>query len=181
MKTFSIKLNRRHKAALFLTLIAVGAGLLLGIDAKQIFGIILLGAAFAWALGTDSRLVHWLFVATGLTVMLFPFGLECHERYKANARYKSDIAAWKAAKITDLVPIEPKKDSISPPPPGFIPETAPGQKFTIEPPEYILPDYKPKPFRPFQTLAENWWFEVSGILTVGVGLGLIFAVRPQPK
>ena len=47
-----MKLNWRHKAGLFLTLVAVGCGLFLECSAKQAVGIALLGIAFAWLIGS---------------------------------------------------------------------------------------------------------------------------------
>lgn len=47
-------LNRRHKAILFLTLVASGCGLLLGAELKETLGFILLGGACAWAIGSDA-------------------------------------------------------------------------------------------------------------------------------
>jgi len=41
-----MKLNSRHGAGLFLTLVAVGCGLFLECSAKQAIGIALLGTAF---------------------------------------------------------------------------------------------------------------------------------------
>jgi uncharacterized membrane protein len=66
-------LNRRHKVALFLTLLAAGASLVLNMSAKQTAGVVLLGLAFAWAFGSNSRAVHVLFIALG--VLLITFGM----------------------------------------------------------------------------------------------------------
>ncbi len=73
---FAAKLNRRHKAALCATLICVGLILLLGggappaVGIRPAVGIMFLGMAFSWALGSNSRLVHWLFVVFGLLLLL---------------------------------------------------------------------------------------------------------------
>jgi hypothetical protein len=45
-------LNRRHKAGLLLTLTAVGASLVLDVSAKQTAGVVLLGLAAAWFIGS---------------------------------------------------------------------------------------------------------------------------------
>jgi hypothetical protein len=47
-------LNRRHKAILFLTLVITGCALLAGAELREALGFMLLGAAFAWAIGSDS-------------------------------------------------------------------------------------------------------------------------------
>jgi hypothetical protein len=83
LTTFPPSLNRRHKAALFLALIPVGVGLLLGAGAKQSLGMALLGMAFAWAFGSDSRPVHWLFVVAGTVLAFAPLALQWHERCEA--------------------------------------------------------------------------------------------------
>ncbi len=46
-----MSLNRRHKVGLFLTLVIVGAGLLLDVSVKQSIGIGLLGLASTWFVG----------------------------------------------------------------------------------------------------------------------------------
>lgn len=159
--------------------------------------------------------MHWLWVVSGAIVLLFPLGFDGHEWWKANARYKSAIAAWKAGTFGELVAMDEaspggtpsRRDSGGTPPlpsgykldSGKTPidfsdlggkRVQAGQwtnwgeemyKFSRMSREEVVAHYTPKPFRPFQTLAENWWFEVSGILTVGLGLGLILGVRPQPK
>ncbi len=47
-------LNRRHKALLFITLVITGCSLLLGAELKDALGFLMLGAAFAWAVGSDT-------------------------------------------------------------------------------------------------------------------------------
>ena len=51
-------LNRRHKVLLFMTLVFTGCSLLLGDELRESLGFLLLGIAFAWAVGSDfsSRL-----------------------------------------------------------------------------------------------------------------------------
>jgi len=43
-----IQLNRKHKAGLFLTLIALGIGLLLDADVNVVAGVAVLGVAASW-------------------------------------------------------------------------------------------------------------------------------------
>jgi hypothetical protein len=45
-------LNWRHKAGLFLTVVAVGSGLYLELSVKQAVGIALIGVAFSWLIGS---------------------------------------------------------------------------------------------------------------------------------
>jgi len=65
------KLNRRHRTALCATLICVGLILLLShVGIRPVLGIAFLGIAYAWALGSDDRRVHWLLFAFGLPLLL---------------------------------------------------------------------------------------------------------------
>jgi hypothetical protein len=63
-----------------MTLIAVGVGLLLGAGAKQSLAMTLLGMAFAWAFGSDSRPVHGLFIVAGTVLAFGPLALQWRER-----------------------------------------------------------------------------------------------------
>lgn len=65
-----IQLNRRHKAALCSTLICVGLILLLSPGFRAPVGILLLGIAYTWALGSNIRAVHWLFLGAGVLLLL---------------------------------------------------------------------------------------------------------------
>lgn len=72
-------LNRRNKAAMCATAICVGLILLLSdVGFRAILGITLLGMAFSWALGSNNRFVHWLFVVLGFLLLLDPAGVWYH-------------------------------------------------------------------------------------------------------
>ena len=71
---FPANLNRRRQAALCAMLVCVGLILLLGGKVRDAAGITLLGMAFSWALGSNNRLVHWLFVICGLLLLVIPVG-----------------------------------------------------------------------------------------------------------
>lgn len=47
-------LNRRHRVIVFVTLVLTGSSLLLGAELKQTLGMMFLGLAAAWALGSDA-------------------------------------------------------------------------------------------------------------------------------
>jgi len=70
-----LNLNRRHKVALFLTVLLAGIAALNGAKMMQVVGILLLGLALAWAFGSDSREVHRLFVALGALLACGTAGL----------------------------------------------------------------------------------------------------------
>lgn len=64
------RLNRRHQFALFTVLGIAGIAAVSGATLTQTAGILLLGLAFAWAFGSDSRGVHWSFVVVGIVLVL---------------------------------------------------------------------------------------------------------------
>src|SRR5208282_5596425 len=55
-----LNLNRRHKTGLFLVLVAAGISPFFEASAKQTTGIVLLGLAATWLLGTVSVRLLWL-------------------------------------------------------------------------------------------------------------------------
>jgi len=76
---------------LFLTLIAAGISLLLGAGAAKVIGVALLGIAMAWAFGSNSRAVHWLFFAAGLVLLLGPSSREWYTSSKARKAFKNGL------------------------------------------------------------------------------------------
>jgi len=52
-------LNARHKVVLFLTLVLTGCVLLAGASLKQGLGLLILGAAFSWLIGSRTLLRAW--------------------------------------------------------------------------------------------------------------------------
>lgn len=87
-----LHLNRRHKTALFLTLLAAGTSLLMGADMKQAGGIVLLGVAFAWALGSSNRIVHAMFITIGLFLVVAPFVFDWYAQRERAAAYQQEVA-----------------------------------------------------------------------------------------
>jgi hypothetical protein len=84
-------LNRRHQVGLFIVLVATGLILLLEASAKQTAGIVLLGLAATWLLGSLRLRVLWLifslvaFVA-GIGVAAMPV-LDDWSSFQTRARY----------------------------------------------------------------------------------------------
>lgn len=74
-----IQLNRRHRVALFLTLLAAGLSLVSASGIQITVGIIFIGVAIAWAFGSNSRLVHALFIVCGLLLATVPILFEWNE------------------------------------------------------------------------------------------------------
>jgi hypothetical protein len=70
-----LNLNRRHKVTLFLTVLLAGIAALNRAKMVEVVGIFLLGFALAWAFGSDSRVVHWLFLSMGVLLACGTLGI----------------------------------------------------------------------------------------------------------
>ena len=134
-----MKLNWRHKAGLFLTLVAVGCGLFLECSAKQAVGIALLGIAFAWLIGTLTQrtlVVTYaiLICAVGLYVAVDPVWSDWNSVRNSAAQYDSAIADLRAA-------IKPEwdKGSFQPIESNSDPYKAYGGSYINTPPPKTLP------------------------------------------
>src|SRR5260370_9847826 len=97
----SANLNRRHKAALFLTLLTAGGLLVWGASAKQTAGAVLIGLTFAWALGSNSRLVHLSLVILGLALALGPVVKGWYDLRNEMKMYCESVAEFER-RIPDL-------------------------------------------------------------------------------
>lgn len=64
-------LNTRHKAVLFVTLVLAGSGLLAGARLNEALGIVMLGAALAWAVGSGTASRAYLYLR-GVPGMVWP-------------------------------------------------------------------------------------------------------------
>lgn len=76
-------LNRRHKAVLFLTLLSMGLALsLFRATLAQTLGVGLIGIALAWAIGSDSRVMHslWVLLGVGFLLLAGANGWEDYEK-----------------------------------------------------------------------------------------------------
>lgn len=110
---FVLRLNRRHKTALFLTLLAAGTSLLIGADVKQACGVALLGLAFAWALGSNNRVVHALFIAIGVLLAAGPLPLDWNTHQEQASSYQEQLADFER-KIPDMAKSYPIVDPMAP-------------------------------------------------------------------
>jgi hypothetical protein len=105
------RLNRRHKAALFVMLVAAGASLVSGGTMKVGLGIILLGIAFTWAFGSGSRAVHRLVLACGLFIVFGSLGYAWEAHREKTTLYRDEIAQFEReipdlAKMYHLLPYD---------------------------------------------------------------------------
>ena len=85
-------LNRRHKAVLFVTLFVAGFVLVTGGGLGVGLGCVLLGIALALAVGSNSRVAHGLFIASGLLLLLTPPLFSWNESRKQQAAYGDALA-----------------------------------------------------------------------------------------
>jgi hypothetical protein len=115
--TLPLKLNRRHKVTLFLTLVLAGIAALSGVKMMEVAGISLLGLALAWAFGSDSRAVHWLFLSVGVLLACGTLGLFWLTHESEIDLYTSKVAAFEQ-RIPELakkypVPVKSGVDELS--------------------------------------------------------------------
>lgn len=118
-------LNRRHKAGLFLTLVAAGLCLFFEASAKQTAGIAVLGVAAAWFIGSVSvrtlaAILSTAAIIAGISLAAVPIWRDRDETQSSRREYDSAIydviAAIAKAPVWDNVrPIsELKKDAGTP-------------------------------------------------------------------
>ena len=118
----SFSLNRRHKAGLFLVLVATGLSLFFEASAKQTAGIVLLGVAATWLFGSVSlRTLGFtacsLACAVGLLIAVVPL----YQRWTSTiaSGEEHDFAFSQIRQAVASAPV------ILPPPPGFMIEGFP--------------------------------------------------------
>lgn len=114
-----VKLNRRHKVILFLTLAFAGTVLIFDGPLGEGAGVFLIGLALAWAFGSESRAVHWLFVASGLALTIVPMALGWNSHRNSVKRYESQVTEFerKIPELRKRYPLPP----LPPPPKGSVP------------------------------------------------------------
>lgn len=113
----SLNLNRRHKAGLFLVLVATGLSLFFEASAKQTAGIVVLGVAATWLVGIASlRLLGFMSCSvvcvTGLCVAALPLLKEWNSYLAEAADYDRALVEIGAAVAEATAPPPPH-------PPGF--------------------------------------------------------------
>jgi hypothetical protein len=149
------RLNRRHKAALFVMLLAAGASLVSGGTMKVGLGIILLGMAFTWAFGSGSRAMHRLFVGCGLSIVFGSLGYAWEAHREKTTLYRDEFAQFERgipdlAKMYHLLPydVECPDQNLGPAglpaevPDGWVPVKQPDGSYTYYP-ENEFPDGAP--------------------------------------
>ena len=91
----SLPVSFRHKVGIFITVMAVGIALLMEVSWKPIIGLLLLGAALTWAIGTPHRPLRWVIAIAGLGIMLFPLFQNVTERLRAKREHDETLALFR--------------------------------------------------------------------------------------
>ena len=174
-------LNRRHKVAIFVVLICAGVVLMGDRSLGEGPGVILIGIAIAWAVGSDYRPVHLALLMIGIMMVLGgPIVPGWHDHQSAMAKYQSAMAKYpdKGAMAGSWQETEQKHyeqeveraahEKKSPPPfdlsEGLVPLAAPK-----EPPAFGLR----------AAFSSHWGWMVPGLLLACLGLSLIMGIKPK--
>jgi hypothetical protein len=144
-------------------------------------GIFLLGIAFSWAFGSNSRIVHWLFVVSG-TLLLFAAAVDAI----AWPGFKAKLIGFQTSIIdSDTSAIQEENSTIENTK-AHAGNLDLSTTLTMLDSEYkVLSESQRELQRiqaegPFQRVMEvDWGFVVGGMLLLGAGLGLIIGVRPM--
>jgi hypothetical protein len=123
-------LNKRHKIGLFLVIVTAGLSLLLEASTRQTAGVILLGLAATWLVGsmalrTFGYVVSALVFTAGLYVAAFPVWLDWNVYHDRVHDYESAITDLRVA-VAKSRPLQIIKSEPLPPlPKGFTLDSQP--------------------------------------------------------
>jgi hypothetical protein len=205
--TLLTNLNRRHKAILFVTLLAVGVCFTVGAGVQMGVGIALLGVAFGWAFGSNNRVVHVLFLCAGMLFVVVPVIRDWHSHRRQANLYQKHVAELEALPDGELnvEVVTPDGQNWTVPQKNLekalergatlVPQDETKFKYTAENPKtlvrlgwngkkWIVISHlqkidPPLNFSVRKSVAENWILEVAGSLLFGTGLGLVVRVKPN--
>ncbi len=102
----SLSLNGRQKTALFFVLVAAGFNLLGERSLRSTLGIMLLGLAVAWAIGSRNRLVHASLLLSGISLLVGPVLLDWRHQLGQVADYKKQVELFES-KVPQLAELYP--------------------------------------------------------------------------
>src|ERR1019366_5853447 len=123
-----LNLNIRHKVTLFHTVLLAGIAALNGAKMMQVVGTLLLSLALAWAFGSDSRVVHWLFLSLGVLLACGTVGLGWYFHQSDTNLYARKVAAFEH-RIPELA----KEYPLHKEPAEWAPQPVPGTFRPLEP------------------------------------------------
>lgn len=198
--SFYAILNRRHKSAIFLVLIAAGITLAADHSLSEGLGVILIGIAFAWAIGSDYRPVHEALLLCGIILAFAPIVFDWNRRQSEIASYQKSVASFESnisffAKLYPKKKINPGEIDMSA---GLFPiGMSDDQRRALVNSPWVreaedagidwrdVPrDQKPSLLEPpvfglKSALSDNWRSTVPGMLLACLGLGLVVGVNPK--
>jgi len=124
-------------------------------------GIAFLGAAYSWALGTDRRIIHWLFLIFGL-LLLVPAALDaCEWPQKKLELIEMDNTSIDAEKL--LVQEDDRKNFVA-------------NERNLERDQQELRALQAEGIV-LRVMNQDWGTVVAGLLLVGSGLGLLIGIN----
>ena len=97
-----IMLNNRHKAGLFLTTVVAGLCLIMGESFRETIGVLIIGLALSWALGSEFRALRWAIALLSLLTMLAPLIAAIADHNIAARAYSRSVDDFRA-RIPSLV------------------------------------------------------------------------------
>ena len=172
-------LNRRHKVVIFVVLIGAGLVVMGDRSLSEGLGVMLIGVAIAWAVGSNYRPVHVALLMTGI-IMVFggPIAPGWRDHQSAMAKYQSAMARYpdKVAMARLWQETERKR---------YEQEVERGSHEKELPPpldvgvlEPSAPE-KPPPLTLSTAFSDHWGWMVPGLLLACLALGLILGVKPK--
>jgi hypothetical protein len=179
---FANKLNRRHKGALCATLACVGIILVTGGGVRIAVGIMFLGAAFSWALGSNKRIVHWLFVVFGLLMLVVPVAVWHSWPQRRAERIKLDKSQIEVDRggieiFGETVNQDSKQTEYTNEMKNDIHDLNNGYRDLMKDQGQLRDDQaETRPLRP--VMRETWEYITGGLLLLFSGLGLLLGVKP---
>jgi hypothetical protein len=93
---FYSRLNRRHKGVIFIALMGAGVSLVAGASLGNGLGVILLGIAFAWVVGSDYRSVHVALLLSGIIAAFAPVLTDWYQHRSKIASYRESVALFES-------------------------------------------------------------------------------------
>ncbi len=90
-----VPLNRRHKTVLALALLIAGVALVGGQNFQVFIGLLVIGAAFAFLIGSNSRAVHTLFLVVGVGASIIPVAIDWANARRENKAYVERLDAFR--------------------------------------------------------------------------------------
>jgi hypothetical protein len=129
--------NRRRTAALFLTLVAVGLALLADASVRNCAGIAALGAATAWLIGSNNKLLHLAILLGGISLVVVPTAIDWRDAHTALREYTKRVNQFEGD-FPELAKAYPLKVEFNPQQQAKTPQ-GPWDKYAAQAPGQTTP------------------------------------------